>query len=115
VSFLALGLSLAAAQQPIPSTLDGPFAPRTVAFDSSLRRGSSDLLPTDPRVAKTVVGDAPEQIALALSTPDAMWVTWITGNPSSALCSIPFLGPNLGLCAISQPHVLQAMLRWAPK
>lgn len=80
VSFLALGLSLAAAQQPIPSTLDGPFAPRTVAFDSSLRRGSSDLLPTDPRVAKTVVGDAPEQIALALSTPDALWVTWITGD-----------------------------------
>lgn len=71
---------MAAPPAPIPSTLDGPFPPRTVAFDSALRRGSSDLLPTDPRVVKTVVGDAPEQVALALSTPDAMWVSWITGN-----------------------------------
>jgi len=74
-----LGL-LALVDAQIPTTLDGPFVPRTVAFDPSLRRGSSDLLPTDPRVVKTVVGNAPEQIALALSTPDAMWVTWITGN-----------------------------------
>lgn len=80
VCFLVLGLAQFGAGQRIPTTLDGPFTPRTVEFDSSLRRGSVDLLPTDPRVAKTVVGDAPEQIALALSTPDAMWVSWVTGN-----------------------------------
>lgn len=67
----------------VPSTFDGPFTPRTVAFDASLRRGSADLLPTDPRVVKTVVGDAPEQLALALSTPDALWVSWITGTLKS--------------------------------
>lgn len=80
VCFLVLGLAQFGAGQRIPTTLDGPFTPRTVEFDSSLRRGSVDLLPTDPRVAKTVVGDAPEQIALALSTPDAMWVSWVTGD-----------------------------------
>lgn len=65
--------------QGIPTTLQGPFTPRTVTFDPSLRQGSPDLLPTDPRVVKNVTGNYPEQISLALSTPDAMWITWITG------------------------------------
>ena len=64
----------------VPSTLDGPFAPRTMKFDASLRTGSQDMDPTNPRVAKAVKGNEPDQIALALSTPDAMWVTWTTGE-----------------------------------
>jgi hypothetical protein len=49
-------------------------------FDASLRTGSQDMDPTNPRVAKAVKGNEPDQIALALSTPDAMWVTWTTGE-----------------------------------
>lgn len=69
----------------IPTTLDGPFAPTTVAFNPSLRQGSSDLPPTDPRLVKSVLGNQPEQISLALSNPGAIWVTWITGiiNPTN--------------------------------
>lgn len=82
--WFVLGLWILAVEAQVPTTLDGPFPPRTVAFDPSLRRGSSDLEPTDPRVAKTVVGNEPEQIALALSTPGAMWITWITGDAQMA-------------------------------
>lgn len=77
----------------IPTTLDGPFAPATVAFNPSLRQGSSDLPPTDPRIVKSVLGNQPEQISLALSTPDAIWVTWITGmkSPPTQISSKSFL------------------------
>jgi hypothetical protein len=68
----------------IPTTLEGPFQPVTVKFDPSLRQGSSDLSPDDPRIVKQVSGNFPEQISLALSTPDAMWITWITGNAQLA-------------------------------
>lgn len=64
----------------IPTTLEGPFVPRTVGFDDSLRRGSEDLPHSDPRLVKRVPSIFPEQIALALSTPDSMWVSWITGD-----------------------------------
>lgn len=64
----------------IPTTLDGPFKPKTRAFDPSLRRGSDDLPMDDPRLKKNVAGNFPEQIALAISSPTAMWVSWITGE-----------------------------------
>jgi hypothetical protein len=73
----------------IPTTLEGPFQPVTVQFDPSLRQGSSDLPQNDSRIAKQVTGNYPEQIALALSTPDAMWITWITGNAQLALQVVP--------------------------
>lgn len=64
----------------IPTTLDGPFKPYTKTFDRSLRSGSDDLPLYDPRVVKRVAAIFPEQIALALSTPDAMWVSWVSGK-----------------------------------
>lgn len=63
----------------IPTTLEGPFEPATVRFDPSTRRGSDDLPPYHPRVVKKVAAIFPEQISLALSTPDAIWVSWTTG------------------------------------
>lgn len=82
--------------QSIPTTLDGPFTPRTVAFDPSLRRGSADLLPTDPRVVKTVVGNGPEQIKLALSSPGALWISWITGDAQLAPAVTPLDPASIG-------------------
>jgi hypothetical protein len=76
-AILIVAVRIAAAS--IPTTLEGPFQPVTVKFDPSLRQGSSDLSPDDPRIVKQVSGNFPEQISLALSTPDAMWITWITG------------------------------------
>jgi hypothetical protein len=48
-------------------------------MDPSLRLGSEDLPQYDPRVVKRAAAIFPEQISLALSTPDAMWVSWVTG------------------------------------
>lgn len=81
-----------------PTTLQGPFPPRTVQFDVSLRKGSQDLEPKHPRVVRTVKGNEPEQISLALSTPDAMWVTWTTGTPIPP----PHLGSQLSTQAFHQ-------------
>ncbi|MCO5577885.1 hypothetical protein L7F22_031720 [Adiantum nelumboides] len=64
----------------IPTTLDGPFPPKTVAFDTSLPRGSEDLPHWHSSLVKRVPSIFPEQIALALSTPDSMWVSWVTGD-----------------------------------
>jgi hypothetical protein len=65
----------------IPSTLDGPFAPVTIPLDPSIRLSASQDLPQyDPRVVKRVAAIYPEQIFLSLSTPDAMWVSWVTGT-----------------------------------
>lgn len=64
----------------IPTTLDGPFKPVTHRLDPSLRLGSDDLLMDHPRLMRNVSGMFPEQISLALSTPNSMWVSWITGN-----------------------------------
>jgi hypothetical protein len=64
----------------IPTTLDGPFQPITVSFDASLRTGSDDLPHSHPRLVKRVPSIFPEQIALALSEPGSMWVSWITGT-----------------------------------
>ncbi|GLJ53723.1 hypothetical protein SUGI_1146390 [Cryptomeria japonica] len=64
----------------IPTTVDGPFSPVTRRFDPSLRKRSDDLPLHHPRLAKKVRSNFPEQIALALSTPDSIWVSWITGD-----------------------------------
>ncbi|ERN02607.1 hypothetical protein AMTR_s00087p00171120, partial [Amborella trichopoda] len=64
----------------IPTTLDGPFDPITVPFDNSLRGHAIDLPDSDPRARKPGRTLEPEQISLSLSTPDAIWVTYITGD-----------------------------------
>lgn len=64
----------------IPTTLEGPFKPYTKKFDTNLRTGSDDLPLYDPRIVKRVPAIYPEQIFLALSTPDAMWVSWVSGD-----------------------------------
>ncbi|CAH8351245.1 unnamed protein product [Eruca vesicaria subsp. sativa] len=72
---------LLTAGESIPTTLDGPFKPLTRRFDPSLRRGSDDLPIDHPRLRKrNVSSNLPEQIALALSTPSSMWVSWVTGD-----------------------------------
>lgn len=72
----------------IPTTLEGPFKPYTKEFDSSLRSGSDDLPLYDPRVVKRVPAIFPEQIFIALSTPDAMWMSWVSGRPSQLIASL---------------------------
>ncbi|GLT56413.1 hypothetical protein SLA2020_294560 [Shorea laevis] len=64
----------------IPTTLEGPFQPVTQLFDSSLRRGSDDLPMDNSRLKRNVTGMFPEQIALAISSPTSMWVSWVTGD-----------------------------------
>ncbi|KAF0898863.1 hypothetical protein E2562_011925 [Oryza meyeriana var. granulata] len=64
----------------IPTTLDGPFAPVTRAFDRLLRQGSDDVPLSDPRLAPRARPRAPEQIALAASADaTSVWVSWVTG------------------------------------
>ena len=64
----------------IPTTLDGPFKPVTHRLDPSLRKGSSDLPMDDPRIKRNVTSNFPEQIALAISSPTSVWVSWVTGK-----------------------------------
>lgn len=71
----------------IPTTLEGPFKPYTKKFDTNLRTGSDDLPLYDPRIVKRVPAIYPEQIFLALSTPDAMWVSWVSGKSSKSVVS----------------------------
>jgi hypothetical protein len=79
VSFVVLW-NVSFAERSIPTTLDGPFRPFTRKFDASLRSGSDDLPMFDPRVVKRVPAIFPEQITLVLSTPGALWVSWISGT-----------------------------------
>ncbi|XP_020577406.1 purple acid phosphatase 23 isoform X2 [Phalaenopsis equestris] len=81
IIFLILFSSLLHSAGRIPTTLDGPFSPETRRFDPSLRRGSDDVPMEDPRLAKKVGSNFPEQIALAASfSPDSMWISWVTGD-----------------------------------
>ncbi|XP_073128511.1 purple acid phosphatase 23-like [Henckelia pumila] len=64
----------------IPTTLEGPFRPTTRSFDPSLRRGSDDLPMDHPRLKRNVSSNFPDQIAIALSTPTSMWISWVTGD-----------------------------------
>ncbi|KAK8957048.1 Purple acid phosphatase 23 [Platanthera zijinensis] len=78
---LLFSLSFAAEKRITPTTLDGPFPPETRRFDPSLRRGSDDVPTNDPRLAKKVRSNFPEQIALAASfSPTSMWISWVTGD-----------------------------------
>lgn len=80
---LVIGVGSGDAHKSIPTTLEGPFKPFTREMDPNMRLWSEDLPQHDPRVVKRAAAIYPEQISLALSTPDAMWVSWITGMRSS--------------------------------
>ncbi|KAI4372799.1 hypothetical protein MLD38_010987 [Melastoma candidum] len=80
----------------IPTTLDGPFPPRTRRFDPSLRQGSDDLPMTDPRLRKNVASEFPEQISLALSTATSMWVSWVTGDAQIGKNVVPLDPSSVG-------------------
>ncbi|RAL54486.1 unnamed protein product [Cuscuta campestris] len=73
----------------IPSTTDGPFTPVTRRFDRSLRPGSDDLPMEHPRLKRNATSMSPEQIALALSTPTSIWVSWVTGESQIGLNVTP--------------------------
>lgn len=80
---------------PIPTTLDGPFKPVTVPFNTSLRGKAIDLPDTDIRVQRVVQGFEPEQISISLSTShDSVWISWVTGSISlfHALIVLSLLG-----------------------
>lgn len=79
---LMIGVGFGDAHKSIPTTLEGPFKPFTRELDPNMRLGSEDLPQYDPRVVKRAAAIFPEQISLALSTPDAMWVSWVTGMRS---------------------------------
>ncbi|CAM8902033.1 unnamed protein product [Rhodiola kirilowii] len=65
----------------IPTTLDGPFKPRTVPFDRGLQGNAEDLPETDHRVKRRVKGFEPEQISLSLSSDyQSVWISWVTGD-----------------------------------
>ncbi|KAJ0092155.1 hypothetical protein Patl1_25874 [Pistacia atlantica] len=80
LSFFFVITIIVAQNQPIPTTLEGPFEPVTRRFDPSLRTGSDDLPMDHPRLKKNVTSIFPEQIALAISSPTSMWVSWVTGD-----------------------------------
>lgn len=80
VLVMITNINMVVSKRHIPTTLDGPFKPVTRRFDSSLRRGSDDLPMTHPRLKMNVTLNFPEQIALAISSPTSMWISWITGN-----------------------------------
>lgn len=77
---LQIILHVGVISQSIPTTLEGPFKPVTRSFDPSLRRGSDDIPMDDPRLKRNVTSMFPEQIALAISSPTSMWVSWVTGT-----------------------------------
>lgn len=80
LNFFFVIIAIVAQNQPIPTTLQGPFEPVTRRFDPSLRTGSDDLPMDHPRLKKNVTSIFPEQIALAISSPTSMWVSWVTGT-----------------------------------
>ncbi|XP_022722886.1 purple acid phosphatase 23 isoform X3 [Durio zibethinus] len=80
LTFFLIITKLVGSGKHIPTTLDGPFDPVTIRFDPSLRQGSDDIPMNDPRLKKNVTSIFPEQIALAVSTPTSMWVSWVTGD-----------------------------------
>lgn len=86
-----MNMVIAGLSQRIPTTLEGPFKPTTRSFDPSLRRGSDDLPMNHPRLRKNVTSNFPEQIALALSTPTSMWISWVTGTMIFVTSVLAFL------------------------
>ncbi|XP_058182164.1 purple acid phosphatase 23 isoform X2 [Rhododendron vialii] len=86
---LQIILHVGVISQSIPTTLEGPFKPVTRSFDPSLRRGSDDIPMDDPRLKRNVTSMFPEQIALAISSPTSMWVSWVTGDSQIGLNVTP--------------------------
>nr|GLL41254.1 purple acid phosphatase 23 isoform X1 [Ipomoea trifida] len=89
-------VEMGAGEELIPSTLDGPFKPVTRRLDPSLRQGSDDLPMKHPRLKRNVTSMFPEQIALALSTPTSMWVSWVTGEYQIGLNVTPLDPTKVG-------------------
>nr|GMD59847.1 purple acid phosphatase 23 [Ipomoea batatas] len=98
--FLILAMAelveMGSGEELIPSTLDGPFKPVTRRLDPSLRQGSDDLPMKHPRLKRNVTSMFPEQIALALSTPTSMWVSWVTGEYQIGLNVTPLDPTKVG-------------------
>ncbi|KAM7466148.1 hypothetical protein LguiB_013710 [Lonicera macranthoides] len=82
-------IEMVVSENQIPTTLEGPFKPVTRSFDPLLRRGSDDLGMDNPSLRKNVSSDFPEQIALAISSPSSMWVSWVTGDAQIGLNVTP--------------------------
>ncbi|KAK2643889.1 hypothetical protein Ddye_019084 [Dipteronia dyeriana] len=80
LTIILVAMEVVVTEQRIPTTVEGPFEPVTRRFDPSLRRGSDDLPMDHPRLKKNVTSIFPEQIALAISSPTSMWVSWVTGD-----------------------------------
>ncbi|KAK1592818.1 hypothetical protein Q3G72_030872 [Acer saccharum] len=80
LTIILVTMEVVVTEQRIPTTVEGPFEPVTRRFDPSLRRGSDDLPIDHPRLKKNVTSIFPEQIALAISSPTSMWVSWVTGD-----------------------------------
>lgn len=79
-------------QAKIPTTLDGPFEPRTAPFHAGLRGHAVDLPADDPRLRRRVSGFLPEQIAVSLSVDyDSVWISWVTGSCFLPLINLFFL------------------------
>ncbi|GKV19115.1 hypothetical protein SLEP1_g29411 [Rubroshorea leprosula] len=56
----------------------------------------SDDLPMDnSRLKRNVTGMFPEQIALAISSPTSMWVSWVTGDAQIG-SNVTALDPSWG-------------------
>ncbi|XP_031111441.1 purple acid phosphatase 23 [Ipomoea triloba] len=89
-------VEMGAGEELIPTTLDGPFKPVSRRFDPSLRQGSDDLPMEHPRLKRNVTSMFPEQIALALSTPTSMWVSWVTGEYQIGLNVTPLDPTKVG-------------------
>lgn len=104
LSFFFVITMIVAQNQPVPTTLEGPFEPVTRRFDPSLRTGSDDLPMDHPRLKKNVTSIFPEQIALAISSPTSMWVSWVTGT-----CSYIYV---LGVFLLCSLCCLMDLLNW---
>lgn len=62
-----------------------PAPPITRPFDHRLQTGSDDLPLDHPRLQRTAAQYEPEQIHLALAGPQAIAVSWSTGNATLQL------------------------------
>ena len=85
------------------SSLDMPAsAPVTRRFDTRLATGSADLPLDDPRIERRAGTYEPEQIHIALAGPQAMAVSWSTGNASLRMGQDMSVMPNISGAEVSQ-------------
>ena len=71
----------AATAAPAPSPGAGVPRSVTVPFDTAYATGSDDLPLDDPRVVRTVRGNEPDQVKLALGDGGEVVASWTTGEP----------------------------------